>query len=103
MSFADNLQALPDIPGARLRLRDAAGVECGVINNAPGTAGSFRLYAHLAQRHGAITPSAAAEGIVLYAEHADDARLHPGKHPNIDRLLDCIARGTPFSVSIERD
>jgi hypothetical protein len=23
----------------------------------------------------------------LYAEHTADARLHPGKHPNIDRLL----------------
>ncbi len=103
MSFADNLSALPDASGKRVRLRDGHGVECGVIENAPGTAGSFKLYAYLAQQHDSITPHAAKLGVELYAEHADDARQNPGKHPNIDRLLDCIARQTRFDVLIERD
>ena len=103
MSFADSLSALPASVGTRLRLKDAHGAECGVIENAPGTAGSFKLYAHLAQQHGGITPQAAAAGVALYAEHADDARQHPGKHPNIDRLFACIAMQTRLDVLIERD
>lgn len=103
MSFADNLKALPETSGSRLRLHDTQGVECGVIENAPGTAGSFRLYAYLALQHGGITPEAAEEGVVLYAEHTEDARLYPGKHPNIDRLLECIARQSQLAVSAERD
>lgn len=103
MSFADNLNALPETPGKRMRLFDTHGVECGVIENAPGTAGSFQLYAYLAQQYGSITPEAAAAGIVLFAEHADDARQHPGKHPNIDRLLACIATQSPLAVRVERD
>jgi Uncharacterized protein conserved in bacteria len=103
MSFADNLAALPDAIGARLRLHDAAGNEIAVIENAPGTAGSFKLYAHLAHVFGAITPAAAQRGVDLYAEHSADARTHPGKHPNIDRLFACIASGDSLSVSTERD
>jgi hypothetical protein len=29
-------------------------------------------------------------GLKLYAEHAEDARQHPGKHPNVDRLAALI-------------
>ena len=103
MSFADNLSALPDSEGTRLRLRNEDGIECAVIENAPGTAGSFKLYAHLASKFDNITPQAARLGIELYAEHTEDARQNPGKHPNIDRLLDCIASKTRFDVLIERD
>lgn len=103
MSFADNLNALPEIPGKRVRLFDDHGVESGVIENAPGTAGSFRLYAYLAQRYGCISPEAAASGVALYAEHANDARQHPGKHPNIDRLLACIAAQNRLTARVEHD
>lgn len=101
MSFADNLSALPEIAGKRVRLYDDHDVECGVIDNAPGTAGSFRVYAYLAQRYGSITPEAAAAGVALFAEHADDARRHPGKHPNIDRLLACIAAQSRLTARVE--
>lgn len=103
MSFADNLKTLPEAQGARIRLRDLQGVECGVIENAPGTVASFQLYAYLALQHGGITQQAAEEGILLYAEHTEDARRFPGKHPNIDRLLDCIANDSQLAVCIERD
>lgn len=107
MSFADNLAALPDSDGTRLRLRDGHGVECGVIENAPGTAGSFKLYAYLAQQYGKITPEAATAGVVVYAEHAEDARQHPGKHPNIDRLFHCVATQSVLQsvldVLVDRD
>jgi hypothetical protein len=51
------------------------------------------VYNHLGQIYGAITAEAARKGLELYAEHADDARQNPGKHPNIDRLLALVADG----------
>ena len=53
----------------------------------PGSQGSLAVYNHLAQTYGAITPDAARKGLEIFAEHTEDARLHPGKHINIDRLL----------------
>ena len=101
MSFADTLKTLPEASGARLRLADATGAEVAVIENAPGTAGSFRVYAYLADKHGGITPAAAAEGVAIFAEHADDARNHAGKHPNIGRLFALQASGATLAATIE--
>lgn len=100
-TFAENLAALPEAQGARLRLFDEDGREVAVIENAPGTAGSFRVYAYLAARHGAIDAAAAEEGLALYAEHTGDARRHPGRHPNIDRLFECVDSGARFVVRVE--
>ena len=100
MSFADTLKTLPEAGGTRLLLRDAAGLEVAVIENVPGTAGSFRVYAYLAQQYGSINVAAAAEGLAIYAEHTDDARLNPGKHPNIDRLFGVQASGAPLAVTL---
>jgi len=87
MSFADNLAELPAVDNlARIELVDGDTV-VAVIENRPGSAGSVRIYAWLAQRFGCIDRDAAVEGLRLYAEHADDASQNPGKHPNIDRLL----------------
>jgi hypothetical protein len=101
MTFVENLAALPDTEGSLLRLFDEQGLETGVIENAPGTAGSFRIYAYLAAKHGEINAEAAEEGLTLYAEHAEDARLNPRKHPNIDRLLEIQSAGRVLSVRIE--
>jgi hypothetical protein len=99
MAFADKLKTLPGVSHlAALQLIDAADAVVGLIENKPGQAGSLVVYNHLAQTHGAITPAAAAQGIELYAEHADDARVHPGKHPNIDRLIGLAERGETLRV-----
>ena len=100
MSFADTLNTLPAFAGEQLVLTDDSGAEVAVIANAPGTAGSFRVYAYLADKHGGITPAAAAEGLAVYAEHTDDARLNPGKHPNIDRLFGVQAGGNTLHARI---
>ncbi|MCX8145005.1 MAG: DUF2322 family protein [Azovibrio sp.] len=95
MAFADNLKKLPGISHlAALQLLDAEGREVGRIENKPGSAGSVAVYNHLAQTYGAITQEAARKGLEIYAEHTEDARLHPGKHPNIDRLFQ-IEAGAP--------
>ena len=68
------------------------------IENKPGQAGSLAVYNHLAQIHGAINAEAASQGLAIYAEHTVDARANPGKHPNIDRLIDLIEAGRTLRV-----
>lgn len=98
-SFKENLDTFPAIDGiARLELLNAAGNIVALIENKAGSQGSLRLYKHLAEKFSSITPEAAKLGCELYAEHTDDARLNPGKHPNIDRLFDLIAKGETLSV-----
>lgn len=101
MTFADNLKQLPAVAHlAALQLLDAAGNVVTTIENKPGKAGSLAVYAALAARHGSINVAAAQEGLEIFAEHTDDARAHPGNHPNIDRLLEVIASGEGFSVKL---
>ncbi|GHU34155.1 hypothetical protein AGMMS50256_27390 [Betaproteobacteria bacterium] len=89
--FAENLKKLPGISHlAAIRLLDGEGNEIAIIENKAGSLGSLAVYNHLAQTFGAITPDAARKGLELFAEHTEDARKHPGKHPNIDRLLALI-------------
>ncbi len=99
MAFADNLKQLPGVSHlAAISLLDDADSVVGVIENKPGQTGSLAVYNHLAQIHGAITPDAARKGLELYAEHAGDARLNPGRHPNIDRLIGLIDRGQTLRI-----
>jgi hypothetical protein len=101
MTFADKLKQLPAVTHlAALQLLNAAGKVVTTIENKPGKAGSLAVYAALAARHGSINVAAAQEGLALFAEHTDDARTHPGNHPNIDRLLEVIASGEGFSVKL---
>ena len=101
-SFSENLQQLAPVDGLqRLSLVGLDGETFAVIENAPGTQGSFRVYRHVAQKWGGIGSDAAQEALILFAEHTDDARLHPGKHPNIDRLFDIVKRNLHFKVRCE--
>lgn len=90
MAFAEQLKQLPGVSHlAALELKDGDEV-VATIENKPGHAGSLAVYNHLAQLYGAITPEAAIKGLELYAEHTEDARTNPGKHPNIDRLISLL-------------
>lgn len=96
MTFAENLATLaPAEHLAGIELRDPDG-ETAVIENKPGSQGSLKVYQHLLRKYGRIDARAAAEGIALYAEHTEDARENPGKHPNIDRLLRVLATGAVY-------
>jgi hypothetical protein len=109
MAFADNLKQLPRVSHlAAIQLLDRDGNVAATIENKPGQTGSLSVYNHLGQIYGAITAEAARKGLELYAEHTDDARLNPGKHPNIDRLLALVAENSGllrlkhvFATSIE--
>lgn len=103
-NFAEILPTLPPVDGiARMELtvRGSDGI-AAVIENKPGQAGSLRVYHALWLKHGGIDAAAATEGLALYAEHTQDARAHPGKHPNIDRLLQVIAQNTSYDVRVSR-
>ena len=98
MAFADNLKKMPGVAHLEaIRLFDGEK-EVGLIEHKPGQVGSLTLYNHLAQTYGAITPEAARAGLELYAEHTEDARANPGKHPNIDRLLAIAVGGRTLRV-----
>lgn len=99
MAFADNLKQLPKTSHIlSIQLLDGEGKEVALIENKPGQAGSLTVYNHLGQIFGAITPDAAKKGMELYAEHTEDAQAHPGKHPNIDRLIAIAAGGETLRV-----
>lgn len=90
-SFKDNLELMPAIDAvARIELSDAAGTLLASIENAPGKAGSVRVYNYLNQVFGALDARAAAHGLDVFAEHTADAKARPGAHPNIDRLFEII-------------
>ncbi|MBL8418915.1 MAG: DUF2322 family protein [Dechloromonas sp.] len=95
MSFAENLKKLPGISHlSAVNLLDKAETVVATIENKPGSQGSLAVYNHLAQTYGSINLEAAKKGLEIFAEHTEDARNNPGKHPNIDRLI-AIEQGGP--------
>jgi len=90
MQFSDRLRQLPSAQHlSALQLQALDGTVLATIENKPGQAGSLAVYHALGALYGGrIGPMAATLGLEWYGEHTADARQHPGKHPNIDRLLD---------------
>lgn len=99
-SFAENLEALPKVDGLdRLELYAAdSHTPHAIIENRPGQSGSLAVYYKVSVDFGGIGPSAAHQALTLYAEHVEDARSHPGKHPNIDRLFEIIETDRYYAV-----
>lgn len=84
----------------KIELAKADGSNAGLIENKPGSQGSVKVYHHLFKKWGSINKDAATDGLEIYAEHTQDAEENPGKHPNIDRLLEVIETGDVLTVSI---
>ena len=83
-----------------IKLFNSCGHESGCILNKPGAQGSIKLYNHLFLVFGELNTNAAIEGLDLYCEHVIDAKKNPGKHPNIDRLLDIIKTKETLRIEI---
>ncbi len=99
--FSDVLLTLDDASHvARIELYRKDGTPAGVIENKPGSQGSVKVYNHLARMYGEISLDAAVEGLSLYSEHTEDAENCPGKHPNIDRLLNILEDEQPLTVKV---
>jgi hypothetical protein len=93
MSFAEVLAGLPAVNHlAAIELTGPDG-ESSRVENKPGSQGSLKVYAYLLEKFGTLDRKAAESGLIMYAEHTLDARAHPGRHPNIDRLLATVADG----------
>lgn len=100
-TFAENISTFENVDHLqRIELADTDGHIAGILENKPGSQGSLKLYHHLWKKWGCINADAAKEGLVLYAEHTQDAKNHPGKHPNIDRLLSVIEHNASLSVQL---
>lgn len=102
MQFADRLRQLPSVAHiSALHLLGAGGQTLATLENKPGQAGSLAVYHALGQLYGGrITPAAAALGLEWYAEHTADAQAHPGKHPNIDRLVAWAGGDAEYAVRL---
>lgn len=99
--FSDVLQTLDDASHVeRIELYNSDGTPAGVIENKPGSQGSVKVYHHLWRMYGDISLDAAVEGLSLYAEHSEDAENCPGKHPNVDRLLNVLENEQPLIVKV---
>jgi hypothetical protein len=88
MLFSDILATLPSIDHLSAIELSNGDKLIARIENKPGSAGSVRVYHALFQEFGEINNVAANKGLEIYAEHTKDALAFPGKHPNIDRLLE---------------
>ena len=99
MNFKDILETLPSIE--HLTGLDVLKGETVIhhIPAAPGKLGSLRLYNALAEKfNGKLDRSSAQQGIEWFAEHVEDAKQNPGKHPNIDLLFKVIAEELNYSL-----
>ncbi len=99
--FSDVLLTLDDASHVqRIELFNPDGSAAGIIDNKPGSQGSIKVFYHLYRMYGEISLDAAVEGLSLYAEHTADAENCPGKHPNVDRLLNILEDEQPLTVKV---
>jgi len=100
-NFNDILEELPNISHIKqIKLINNTGDKFEYILNKQGSHGSIKLYNHLFLVFGELNTNAAIEGLDLYCEHVIDAKTNPGKHPNIDRLLDIIKTKKTLRIEI---
>ncbi|MCE9633801.1 MAG: DUF2322 family protein [Methylophilales bacterium] len=99
MKFAEILATLEATEHLQSLTLTHANGHVEIIENKPGSQGSVKVYHYLWKKHGSINTKAAKEGLKLYAEHSDDALANPGKHPNIDRLLEVLETNAELTVN----
>ncbi|HHF4197961.1 TPA: DUF2322 family protein [Haemophilus influenzae] len=91
MNFKEILEILPKID--HLTGLNVMNGET-IIHNIPaiqGKLGSLRLYSALAEKfNGKLNRTSAQQGVEWFAEHVEDAKANPGKHPNIDLLFKVV-------------
>lgn len=99
MDFKTILETLPTIDHLTgLNILDGETV----IHHIPAVAGklgSLRVYNALAQQfNGKLDRTSAEKGLEIFAEHTADAKVNPGKHPNIDLLLAVVGENKNYQL-----
>lgn len=99
MDFKTILETLPTIDHLTgLNVLDGETV----IHHIPAVAGklgSLRVYNALAQQfNGKLDRTSAEKGLEIFAEHTADAKVNPGKHPNIDLLLAVVDENKNYQL-----
>ncbi|MFQ1049196.1 DUF2322 family protein [Avibacterium paragallinarum] len=99
MDFKTILETLPTIDHlAGLSVFDGE-TQIHHIPAMAGKLGSLRVYNALAEKfNGKLDRTCAEEGVRLFAEHTQDAKQFPGKHPNIDLLFMVIEQGKDYRL-----
>ena len=99
MTFNEILVALPTIEHlSEINILEN-GKQIHQIPAAPGKLGSLRVYNALAEEfNGKLDRTSAQQGIEWFAEHVEDAKQNPGKHPNIDLLLRVIEQDLCYHI-----
>ncbi|HDR0995455.1 DUF2322 family protein [Pasteurella multocida] len=99
MNFNTLLNTLPPIEDlVGLAVMDGE-TQIHYIPAIAGKLGSLRVYNALAEAfHGRLDRTSAQQGIQLFAEHSEDAKQHPGKHPNIDLLFQIIEQDLHYQL-----
>ena len=91
MGFKENLAQLTETEAIQSITIYRKGELVRVIPNIPGKQGSVRVYANiLGFEDGNITSGDARRGLEIFDELVDESRRNPGKHPNIDTLLEVV-------------
>ena len=100
MQFQDYLATFPSIDHlASLEIKNKSDEVIHYIPAIEGKLGSLKLYhALFATFNGKLTALAAQQGLEWFAEHVEDAKLHHGKHPNIDLLFDVIEKNITLTL-----
>lgn len=101
MNFKEILDTLPTIDHlAGLNVKQGSHF----IHNIPAVAGklgSLRLYNALAEKfNGKLDRTSAQQGIEWFAEHVEDAKRNPGKHPNIDLLFKVLDEDLALELEV---
>ncbi len=102
MQFKDYLATFPAIEHlSGLSVLDGSEV----IHHIPaveGKLGSLKLYHALAlQFDHQLNAESAKQGLMWFAEHVEDAKQNPNKHPNIDLLLNVVANNSLYLLKPE--
>lgn len=98
--FLENLEQFPSIEHVERIEFHQNGRLLSEVKNADGQKGSLALYFYLFKTMGVLDVSTAKRGLELYAEHTQDAKTTPGKHPNIDRLILIEATNQPMEMKV---
>lgn len=104
MSFKKNIESLKHDSALKKILLYKNSTKIGEIRNVEGEKNSLKIYSHILEfENGTIDVNGAEKALNLFSEYVEESKKTPGKHPNIDRLIEIIKTKVPIQAVIEYD